>query len=52
MKNTTFRKLKNTEKFKPFVRNASSESVKTCLDRLRMKNFLDAEAGVEEALFC
>jgi hypothetical protein len=45
-----FERGRDTEKFKPFIRTASSESVKTCLDRVRM-NFLDTEARLEEALF-
>jgi hypothetical protein len=38
-----------TEKFKPFIRTASSESVRTSLERLRI-NFLEAEAGVDKTL--
>jgi hypothetical protein len=34
-----------TEKFKPLIRSASSKSVRTCLERLRI-NFLEFEAAV------
>jgi hypothetical protein len=40
-----------TEKFIPFIRIASSESVRTCLERLWM-NFLELEADVDDTLFC
>jgi hypothetical protein len=39
------------EKFKPFIRTASSESVRTCLERLRL-NFLESKAEVDDTLFC
>jgi hypothetical protein len=39
-----------TEKFKPFIRTASSESLRTYLERLRM-NFLE-DVGVYKTLFC
>jgi hypothetical protein len=35
------------EMFKPFVRTASSESVRTCLERLRI-NVLESETGVDK----
>jgi hypothetical protein len=39
------------EKFIPFIRTASSESVRTCLERLRI-HFLESEAGVDDTLIC
>jgi hypothetical protein len=39
------------EKFKPFIRAASSESVRTYLERLRI-NFLETEAGADWVLLC
>jgi hypothetical protein len=40
-----------TEKFEPFIKNPSSESVRICLERLRI-NFLESEARVDKTLFC
>jgi hypothetical protein len=40
-----------TEKFEPFTRPPSSESVGTCLERLRI-NFVEFEAVVDKTLFC
>jgi hypothetical protein len=38
------------EKFKPFARTASSESVRVCFERLRT-NFLESGVGAEDAFF-
>jgi hypothetical protein len=40
-----------TEKLTPFIRTASSEFVRTCLERLKM-HFLKSEADVDNTLFC
>jgi hypothetical protein len=40
-----------TEKFEPFIRAASSESVRTHMERLRI-NFLETVAGIDKTLFC
>jgi hypothetical protein len=39
-----------TEKFKPFIKTASSESVRTCLERLWL-SFLESEAEADKTLF-
>jgi hypothetical protein len=38
-----------TERFKPFIRTASSDSVRTYMERLRI-NFLEAKARIDKTL--
>jgi hypothetical protein len=40
-----------TRKFEPFIRTASSKSMRTYLERLSI-NFLEAKTGADKTLFC